>query len=185
MMTNKELYREFCKKNNQLPIFMMDWWLDAVCAGKEWDVMLCVKRDDEEMRLLGDAEMMRETEAPEEIVAAMPYLLRKRAWMQYILMPQQTQIGGIWMSEDITEDAEKVTAVCQQFARKLGEMGLSYYYQHYPIGSPAPQAMETLGFKAKERVTYRIEDLSDLDKVIGRFSKNKKRQLQNALSLHA
>ena len=89
------------------------------------------------------------------------------------------------MSEDITEDAEKVTAVCQQFARKLGEMGLSYYYQQYPIGSPAPQAMETLGFKAKERVTYRIEDLRDLDKVIGRFSKNKKRQLQKALSLHA
>lgn len=184
-MTNKELYREFCKKNRQLPIFMQDWWLDAVCAGKEWDVMLCVKRGDEEMRLLGDEAMMRETEAPEEIVAAMPYLLRKRAWMQYILMPQQTQIGGIWMSEDITEDAEKVTAVCQQFARKLGEMGLSYYYQQYPIGSPAPQAMETLGFKAKERVTYRIEDLSDLDKVIGRFSKNKKRQLQKALSLHA
>ena len=132
-MTNKELYREFCKKNHQLPIFMQDWWLDAVCAGKEWDVMLCIKRGDEEMRLLGDEAMMRETEAPEEIVAAMPYLLRKRAWMQYILMPQQTQIGGIWMSEDITEDAEKVTAVCQQFARKLGEMGdsLCLLSSHY------------------------------------------------------
>ena len=54
-MTNKELYREFCKKNHHLPIFMQDWWLDAVCAGKEWDVMLCVKRGDEEMRLLGEA----------------------------------------------------------------------------------------------------------------------------------
>ena len=42
-----------------------------------------------------------------------------------------------------------------------------------------------MGFKTKERVTYRIEDLSNLDKVIGAFSKNKKRQLQKALSLHA
>ena len=45
--------------------------------------------------------------------------------------------------------------------------------------------MCTLGFKTKERVTYRIDDLSDLDQVINAFSKNKKRQLQKALSLHA
>ena len=35
-----------------------------------------------------------------------------------------------------------------------------------------------------KRITYRIEDLTDLDKVINAFSKNKKRQLQKALSLH-
>ena len=34
-------------------------------------------------------------------------------------------------------------------------------------------------------VTYRMEDLSNLDAVIDRFSKNKKRQLQKAMSLHA
>ena len=34
-------------------------------------------------------------------------------------------------------------------------------------------------------MTYRVDDLSDLDKVIESFSKNKKRQLQKALSLHA
>ena len=45
--------------------------------------------------------------------------------------------------------------------------------------------MHALGFKTKERVTYRIDDLSDLDQVINAFSKNKKRQLQKALSLHA
>ena len=45
--------------------------------------------------------------------------------------------------------------------------------------------MGTLGFKVRERVTYRIENLTDLDRVINAFSKNKKRQLQRALSLHA
>lgn len=165
-MTNKERYRELCKKTDGLPLFMLDWWLDAVCAGKEWDVLLNVDENG-------------------EIQAALPYLLRKRAWMKYIVMPQQTQIGGIWICEKATEDNGKVAEICQEFADKLESLGLSYYYQHYPIGSSAADQMQDLGFKTKERVTYRIEDLSDLDKVIGAFSKNKKRQLQKALSLHA
>ena len=162
-MTNKELYRELCLRTSDLPIFMQDWWMDAVCAGKQWDVLLSYDSNG-------------------NIQAAMPYLIRKKAWMKYIVMPQQTQIGGIWIAND---SRDQVTEICQDFTRQLENLGLSYYYQHYPIGSPAVDAMCTLGFKTKERVTYRIEDLSDLDKVINAFSKNKKRQLQKALSLHA
>ena len=139
--------------------------MDAVCAGKQWDVLLY-------------------DNAEEQICAVMPYLLRHRAWMHYILMPQMTQIGGIWMNEDVKNDPKKVAEICEYFARQIDEMNLSYYYQHYPLGSIAPQSMQDLGFKLKKRVTYRIEDLSDLDSVINRFSKNKKRQLQKALSLH-
>ena len=165
-MTNKERYREFCACNHHLPIFMTDWWMDAVCAGKEWDVLIS-------------------TDDSGEIQAALPYLLRKRAWLKYIIMPQQTQIGGIWLREDIATSAERTSILCQQFTSQLAALKLHYYYQHYPINSPAVEAMRVLGFKTKERVTYRIDDLTDLDKVISQFSKNKKRQLQKALSLHA
>ena len=165
-MTNKELYREFCQTNGDLPLFMTDWWMDAVCAGKQWDVLLSLDENG-------------------KIRAAMPYLIRKRAWMRYIIMPQMTQIGGIWMREDIVEDLMQVTAICHEFTQQLSALKLSYYYQHYPINSPAAEAMEAWGFKKRERITYRLEDLSNLDKVIGAFSKNKKRQLQKALSLHA
>ena len=165
-MTNKEQYRELCRNADSLPLFMMDWWMDAVCAGKEWDVLLSCNGNG-------------------EIQAALPYLLRKRAWMRYIVMPQQTQIGGIWIDEKTKMDSGKVAEICQEFASQLGQLGLSYYYQHYPIGSPAAEQMQAMDFKIKERITYRIEDLSNLDKVIEAFSKNKKRQLQKALSLHA
>ena len=165
-MTNKEQYRELCRNTDSLPLFMMDWWMDAVCAGKEWDVLLSCNENG-------------------EIQAALLYLLRKRAWMRYIVMPQQTQIGGIWIDEKTKMDSRKVAEICQEFASQLGQLGLSYYYQHYPIGSPAAEQMQAMDFKIKERITYRIEDLSNLDKVIEAFSKNKKRQLQKALSLHA
>ncbi len=165
-MTNKERYIEWVAAQEYVPIFMQAWWMDAVCAGKEWDVLLA---EDSEGQILG----------------AMPYLLRKRAWFKYIVMPQQTQIGGIWVDSQVTGDKWKTAEVCRMLKEQLDSMGLAYYYQQYLPGSLCVEAMCGLGFTTKERVTYRVEDLSDLDAVIDKFSKNKKRQLQKALSLHA
>lgn len=164
-MTNKERYIEWSATQEYVPIFMQPWWLDAVCAGKEWDVLLA---EDEKG----------------EIIGAMPYLLRKRAWLKYIIMPQQTQIGGIWVTPEITADRWKTAEVCRNIKEQLDSMGLAYYYQQYLPGSLCVDAMRALGFKTRERVTYRMADLSDMDAVIEGFSKNKKRQLQKALSLH-
>lgn len=164
-MTNKERYIEWTEQQEYIPIFMTPWWMDAVCAGKEWDVLLA---EDEEGNILG----------------AMPYLLRKRAWYKYIIMPQMSQIGGIWVNAATTADRWITAEVCRQISEQLDKMGLAYYYQQYLPGSLCVDAMRALGFKTHERVTYRVEDLSDLDKLIGSFSKNKRRQLQKALSLH-
>ena len=165
-MTNKERYIEWVGQQEYVPISMNPWWLDAVCAGKEWDVLLAEDKDG-------------------EIIGAMPYLLRKRAWFKYIIMPQLTQIGGIWVTSEITADRWRTAEVCRSIAEQMDKMGLAYYYQQYLPGSLCVGALRALGYKTKERVTYRMEDLSDLDKVIASFSKNKRRQLQKALSLHA
>lgn len=145
---------------------MQSWWLDAVCAGKHWDVLL-------------------DFDSNGDICAALPYLTRSRIHANYILMPQMTQIGGIWLREDIQNDTDRVSQICKLFSQQLDDLHLSYYYQQYPLHSIAPQLLQGLGFKIKQRVTYRIEDLSDLNHVIEAFSKNKKRQLQKALALHA
>ena len=165
-MTNKERYSAWVEEQEYVPVFMMPWWMDAVCAGKEWDVLLA---EDEKGNILG----------------AMPYLLRKRAWFKYIIMPQQTQIGGIWVTAETTADKWRTAEVCRQLKEQLDALGVAYYYQQYMPGSLCVDAMRGLGFKTRERVTYRVEDLSDLDALIDSFSKNKKRQLQKALSLHA
>ena len=165
-MSNKERYIEWVAAQEYVPIFMQPWWMDAVCAGKTWDVLLA---EDSEGNILG----------------AMPYLLRKRAWFKYIVMPQQTQIGGIWVDSQVTGDKWKTAEVCRALKEQMDTMGLAYYYQQYLPGSLCVEAMRGLGFTTKERVTYRVDDLSNLDAVIDKFSKNKKRQLQKALSLHA
>lgn len=165
-MTNKERYTEWVAKQEYLPISMMPWWLDAVCAGKEWDVLFA---EDEQKQIMG----------------VMPYLLRKRAWFKYIIMPALSQSGGIWVAPEVTGDRWKTAEVCRQMKEKLDHMGLAYYYQQYIPGSLCVDALRGLGFKTKERVTYRVEDLSDLDQLVDSFSKNKRRQLQKASTLHA
>jgi hypothetical protein len=145
---------------------MQDWWMDAVCAGKEWDVLLS-------------------HDANGDIRAAMPYLLCKRKWIRYVLMPQMTQIGGLWIRTDLHNDTKQVQGICQDIAEQLQALKLAYYYQQFPCSSGAAAAFAQMGFKTKERITYRIEDLSNIESLIASFSKNKKRQLQKAQSLHA
>lgn len=173
-MSNKERYSEWVARQEYVPIFMQPWWMDAVCAGKEWDVVL-----------VESGKSKDESDGEGEIIGAMPYLLRKRAWLKYIVMPQQTQIGGIWVTEEVTADRWKTAEVCRAVKEQMDGLGLAYYYQQFLPGSLCVDAMRGLGFKTRERVTYRMDDLSDLDTVINGFSKNKKRQLQKAMSLHA
>ncbi len=42
-MTPKEQYRVLCQQPNDLPIFLKDWWLDAVSA--DWDVAISMNGD--------------------------------------------------------------------------------------------------------------------------------------------
>ena len=167
-MTNKELYSQFVAEEKNLPIYMQPWWLDAVCAGKQWDVMLV-------------------NDNSGQTVAAMPYLLRKRSMFRYVLVPQQTQISGVWVAERVANNPQMLRHIAVEIKKFLQTLKLSYYYQQYPIESLMPEQMKSLGFGISRRVTYRVPQtrLQDLDALLDSFSKNKKRQLQKALTLKA
>lgn len=144
----KDAYRKWAETAEGLPLFMRTWWMDAVCAGKEWDA-----------------------------VRHMPYLLRRRMGLRYILMPQQTQIGGYYIDRKETTDAALVAA---EIDAHLMGLGLAYYYQHFPIDSPIPYELAKMGYTVRERVTYRIENMQDMDAVRRGYSENKRRQLKKA-----
>ena len=177
-MTKKELYAEWVRGQEKLPVFFEPWWLDAVCAGREWDVII-VESQEEVQR-----DNVQSTRV-ESILAAMPYMLCKKWLWRWIDMPKETQMNGLWLDGNRSFDVTELQYIREEVTRQLNELKLAYYYQQYPIGSPVSSMLTEKGFKIRERVTYRIEDVRDLDKVIDGFSKNKKRQLQKALSLHA
>ena len=127
-MTNKERYIEWAAKQEYVPVFMMPWWMDAVCAGKEWDVLLAENEQ-------GD------------IIGAMPYLMRKRAWLRYIIMPQQTQIGGIWVTPEVTADRWKTAEVCRIIKEQIDALGIAYCH-YLQLGMPVSEG------GAKDWTTY-------------------------------
>jgi hypothetical protein len=62
--------------NVGLPIFLQDWWLDAVC-GDDWGATSVEKGD--------------------EMVATLPYYLVSRYGFRVITMPKLTQSMGPWI----------------------------------------------------------------------------------------
>lgn len=42
-MNNKEQYRQFCAQEKGMPLFIKDWWLDALCD--DWEVAIVKKGD--------------------------------------------------------------------------------------------------------------------------------------------
>lgn len=125
--------------------------MDAVCVGKRW-----------------------------EVIAGMPCLVRERVGMRFVVMPQQTQIGGRWMDGRELRNQQEAA---REIAEALRACKLDYYYQHFPIGSPLPEELQKLGFAIRKHTTYRIEDLRDMEAVRHGYSENKKRQIKKAANL--
>lgn len=175
-MTNKEQYAAFCSHQPDMPVMFQSWWLEAVCAGKEWDVMLFTRSDisDKPSKTNGQ---------DDEIVAVMPYLIRKRLWYRFILMPQMTQFGGVWLNSEVHASPALQEKLAELISKRLRAMHIAYYQQQFPVGNPMPFWFEKQKMKVEERVTYRIDELSNIDEVEGAFSKNKQRQLHKAKDL--
>lgn len=153
------MYGVWCRTQENLPVFLQPWWMDAVCLHKKWQVVL--------------------SQSDGVVQVVMPYLIRKRLWISYIVMPQLTQVGGAWITNQQYSKTE-IQQIALKIDQSIQQLHLGYYYQQFPLNSPIPLAMKELGYTVSERVTYRIDDCSDMDKVVSRYNRNKRRQLNKS-----
>lgn len=162
-MSNKNLYREFCRTEKQIPIFQQAWWLDATC-GDNWDVAI-VKRDG-------------------GIVGALPYLIRNTKWIFRILhTPPLTQFLGPWikypegmkMERKLTFDKE----IFYELIDSLPECDAYSQNFSYQITNWLPFFWR--GYSASPRYTYVIDNLSDLEALYNKdFSKKLRSSINKA-----
>jgi len=141
-------------------VFEQPWWLDCVAAGS-WDASV-VRRDD-------------------EVVARLPYMVRRRYGLTTIVQPQLTQTLGPWLAPTTAKYAKRL----ETEKRLLGQLieGLPPF-DFFRL-SFAPTLTNWLpfywaGFEANVRCTYRIEDLSDLDRVQSEFQGEIRRGVRKA-----
>lgn len=154
-MPDKQKYAYWIADQPKVPIFLQPWWLDAVCVGKHWEAKIWEEKG--------------------EVIAAMPYLLRHRMGMRFVVMPQMTQLAGAWLASNANPET-----IADAIDSHLKSLHLSYYYQQFPINSPIPALLANRGYAVSPRVTYRIEDCSDVEKVVEKYHRNKRQQLKKA-----
>lgn len=165
-MTNKEEYRLICEQQGaNIPIYSQYWWMEAVCVGKEWDVVIA-------------------KDANGKVMATMPYLHGKKALGKYILMPPLTQTNGICYNyPELRSEHDRLSFEKQAANLVIAEiekLGASLFIQNF-----APQFTNWLpfrwaGYKQSTRYTYRISDISNPDAVFAQFSSAKQRQIRKA-----
>jgi len=186
VISNKELYKTICETEGlPIPLFLQYWWMEAVCAGKQWDVAMVFGTPQGKKFSL-------ERQEGDTLVAALPYLIGKRMGMRFIIQPQLTQYNGVWYNYQFLTDTLKLRCACQpdrftscqyseserlDFEKRaaepllshLDQLKLSFYQQNF-----SPEVTNWLpfhwgGYSETLRYTYRIENLSNLDAVFNCF----------------
>lgn len=74
----KRDWRSLNRQENSIPLYMKDWYWDAVCDfPDEWKV-ICVEKND-------------------RVEAAFPFCYRKKGGLRFIELPWQVPTAGIWL----------------------------------------------------------------------------------------
>lgn len=167
-MTNKEKYKILCETEGaSIPLFLQYWWLEVVCQGKNWDVILAYGRD------------------ADRVDAALPYLIGSRLGMRYVLQPQLTQFSGPWFRPDVSRTENQRLEFEKQMSdiliAELEKLKLSYYQQNFSPSVTNWLPFYWAGYTQTTRYTYRIPDISDEISVFAHFDKGRRQKPINRL----
>ena len=144
-MTNKQKYRDFCKKEKDIPIFSKDWWLDSVCGKDNWDVVLFEKGG--------------------EIWGSLPYYKTKKAIFEIITMPKLTQTMGVYIKYPAKQKYYKKLSWEKEVMNNLilNLPKVDYFSQNFDKRVTNWLPFYWAGFKQTTRYTYVIENISIKD----------------------
>ena len=159
-MGNKEKYRILCKNESSIPIFSKDWWLDSV-AGDSWDVILVEKGG--------------------QILASMPFITKVSYGFLVLSQPPLTQNLGPWLRPSTAKYTRQLSQEKDLLQKLFAQLPQFSYFQqnwHYTRANWLP--IFWLDYEQITRYTYRIEDLTDLNKIWEEFEANIRTDIRKA-----
>lgn len=158
-MNSKEEYHNLCEtEGSQIPLFLQYWWLETVCFGKHWDVLLC--RDNQGA-----------------IVGALPFLIGRKYGLRYILQPQLTQFSGPWLRNFGEQGNHQVLS---DLVAQLETLCVPIYIQQF-----SPQITNWLpfywkGFRQTTHYSYRISLEQTPEQMFNAFSSKERQKFRQA-----
>lgn len=166
-MNNKEQYIQFCENEENIPLFLQPWWLDAVTQpdGKKWDVLLAKNKNN-------------------EIEAVLPFLTGKKFGMKYAVMPQLTQYTGVWIKDKENEShARRISrekTLQNNLIEQLNKLNISYFELKFPLTYTNWLPFYWAGYNQQTCYTYRLENITNVDKVFRLFFYCKQKEIRKA-----
>lgn len=139
---------------------MQHWWMEAVCAGKRWDVALAYDGD--------------------TLTGVLPYLYGRRLGMTYILQPQLTQFSGplFFYPQNCNEsqrlDFEK--NALDQMLDRMEALKPAYVLMHCSPAVTNWLPFHWRGYSQTTRYTYRLNDISDPGRLFDAFDPEKRQR---------
>ena len=157
----RDQYRALCESEPSIPLFSQAWWLDALAGDKGWDVALVEKGG--------------------QVVASMPYVMRKRFGRIILGHPPLTQTLGPWIRE---VDGKQASRLARQKDLMQELIAALPRYDHFSENWHFSQTnwlpFYWAGFTQTTRYTYRLPDLSDQQKLWNGLRENIRGDIRKA-----
>ena len=155
---NKKQYSVFSQKEKGLPVFMKAWYLDTVCDGGNWDVVI-------------------EKEG-EEIIASLVYFQKQKLGLRYLTMPPFVKVMGPYI-KPAYRSLKESHRLLEKLIGQLPKVDCIKQDLHYSNANWLP--FNWAGFQQTSRYTYLLE-LDDLDAVFKNINRNMRRNIKKAQS---
>jgi len=168
-LISKQLYREFCRKEKNIPIYSKDWWMDAVCGENNWDVILIKDKGG-------------------NIIASMPFYIREKFGLKIITQPLLTQSNGIFIKyperQILPDKIAYEKRIIYEVDQSLRKLHIDYYNQNHHYSFFNWQPFYWKGYKETVKYTYLIKDTDDIEKVFNNINKRKKQYIKRSEGIY-
>lgn len=141
-------------------LFEQGWWLEAVAPGQWGEVVLG---------------------HPADPHARLPYVLRRRFGLTTITHPPLTPVQGPWIRSSATAYAKRLAHEHQHMEQLIAALPeFDLFRQQFAPAVTNALPFRWAGFDVSVRYTYRLEDLSDLDRVWAECRQNLRANVRKA-----
>ena len=152
------MYKEFYLSHTpeDMPVFHKPFYLDIV-TNKSWDVCAIIKNN--------------------ELIASMPYHIRRHKGLIYTDQPPFTQFLGPWIKQDVRNNLSyrKYHEIIENLYNQLPEFDYCCHHWHYDYQDWLPLYWK--GFKQTTRYTYIIPPEQPLETTWDKINYTSKREI--------
>jgi len=161
-MNNKEIFKSWCEKHPEIPLFLQYDWIDTIVRANQWDVALVGSEND--------------------VLAFMPYFKKRKLQFNIITIPAFTPYMGPWIHyPEAQKESTRLSfekKVMEQLIAQLPNTDKFTQYFHPAITNWLPFYWK--GFEQSTRYTYILEDLSNHEVLYDNLGGNIRREINKA-----